>query len=84
MAPQLFDLDADPLESRDLASDPAYGQALRDCEAALRTICDPEAVDRLAFADQEAVIARHGGREAVIKRGTFGHSPVPGEKAVYA
>ena len=83
MAPQLFDLDADPLESRDLASDPAYGQALRNCEAALRKICDPEVVDRLAFADQEAVIARHGGREAVIKRGTFGHSPVPGEKAVY-
>lgn len=84
MKPQLFDVAADPLESRDLAGDPGYAEALAECEKRLREICDPEAIDRLAFADQAATLARHGGAEAVIKRGTFGHSPVPGEKAVYA
>ena len=84
LRPQLFDVAADPLESRDLANDPAHATALAECEAALRKICDPEAVDRLAFADQESLVARFGGRDAVIKRGTFGHSPVPGEKAQYA
>lgn len=84
LPPQLFDVATDPLETRDLAGDPSYRRTLAECEAILREICDPEAIDRLAFADQEAVIQRHGGREAVIKRGTFGHSPVPGEKAVYA
>lgn len=84
LPPQLFDIEADPLESRDLAGDLAHRAVVADCAARLRAICDPEAVDRLAFADQAAVIARHGGREAVLNRGTFGHSPVPGEKAVYA
>jgi choline-sulfatase len=84
LPPQLFDVATDPLETRDLAGDPSYRRTLAECEAILREICDPGAVDRLAFADQEAMIQRHGGREAVIKRGTFGHSPVPGEKAVYA
>ena len=84
MTPQLFDVDTDPLESRDLAGDPQHAAVVDDCAARLRAICDPDAVDRLAFADQAAVIARHGGREAVLKRGSFGHSPVPGETAVYA
>lgn len=83
MKPQLFDVVADPLESRDLASDPAHAPTLAACESRLREICDPEAIDRLAFSDQAATIARHGGVDAVIKRGTFGHSPVPGEKAIY-
>jgi choline-sulfatase len=84
LAAQLFDLVADPLETHDLAGDPKYGGVLRECEARLREICDPEAIDRLAFADQASVVARHGGREAVLRRGSFGHSPVPGEKAVYS
>jgi len=84
LPPQLFDVVADPLEARDLAGDARHAAVLADCEARLRAICDPDAIDRLAFADQEAVVARHGGRDAVLRRGTFGHSPVPGETAVYA
>ena len=44
---------------------------------------DPERIDRAAHADQAALIARHGGRDAVIARGGFGASPVPGEAAEY-
>ena len=36
-------------------------QVVAECEAALRKIVDPEAVDRLARADQRAKIAEHGG-----------------------
>jgi len=44
---------------------------------------DPEAIDRLARADQRARIAEYGGPEAIIARGSFGYSPVPGTKPVY-
>jgi choline-sulfatase len=44
---------------------------------------DPEEADRRARADQAARIAQFGGREAILARGSFGHSPIPGEKAVY-
>ena len=48
-----------------------------------RTLVDPEAADRQAFADQERRIAELGGREAVLARGSFAFSPVPGTKAVF-
>lgn len=83
MPPMLFDLEADPEERRDLGRDPAHRRAVADCESALRKVVDPEAADRLARADQRARIDQFGGRDAVIRRGSFGHSPIPGEKASY-
>ena len=83
MPPQLFDLGADPQETRDLAREPGYQGLLADCEAALRLIVDPEAADALAKADQGARIAAMGGREAIIARGSFGYSPTPGGNPVY-
>jgi choline-sulfatase len=46
-------------------------------------VVDPEAADRLARADQAAKIAEVGGKEAILKRGTFRYSPPPGAKATY-
>jgi len=83
MRPMLFDLDRDPEERNDLATDPGYAGLVRDCLAQLRGIVDPEAIDRRARADQAARIAQFGGREAILARGSFGHSPIPGEKALY-
>lgn len=82
MAPQLFDLEADPDETTDLAADPTHAAALADLRSELRRICDPEAVDRQARADQQATIERHGGREAILGLGDFGYSPTPGETAL--
>ena len=84
LPPQLFDLDADPLEANDLGMDPGYAGLARQCEAELRAVCDPDEADRQARASQAARIAAFGGREAVLARGSFGHSPTPGTKAVYA
>src|SRR5260370_36282526 len=51
--PELFDLERDPGETTDLAAEPALAGVLQDCEARLRSICDPEAVNARAFSDQE-------------------------------
>src|SRR5438552_9713241 len=83
MPPQLFDLDSDPLENRDLAREPGYRGLVEDCEHELRRVVDPDAADALAKADQRARIAPFGGREAILQRGSFGHSPTPAAKAGY-
>jgi len=83
MPPMLFDLSADPYERKDLGRDPAYAGAVRECEAALRTVVDPEAADALARDDQRRMIAKHGGVDAILKRGTFRYSPPPGSEAKY-
>ena len=82
--PQLFDLAGDPLELTDLAGDPASAAILGRMEGLLREILDPEEVDRRARSDQSALVSAHGGREAVLSRGTFINSPVPGEEPRFA
>jgi choline-sulfatase len=76
--PQLFDLDKDPDETRDLASDPAHAAVLVQCRAALYSVCDPVEVDRRAKARQAELLAENGGRDAVIARGDLGFTPAPG------
>lgn len=83
LPPMLFDLDADPFERNDLGRAPEYAAVIKECEAALRKVVDPEAVDRLAKADQAAKIAEVGGKQAILKRGTFRYSPPPGAKPTY-
>lgn len=83
MPPQLFDLEADPQETRDLAREAGYQGLVADCEAALRRVADPDAADALAKADQRARIVAFGGRDAILARGSFGYSPPPGAKPVY-
>ena len=82
-ASQLFDLEDDPDETVDLAASVEHQKVLRDLEAELRAITDPDAVDAAAKADQAALIERHGGREAVLKKGTFINSPAPGEEPAF-
>lgn len=76
-APELFDLREDPDEAHDLAGDPAHAGVLERFENRLRALLDPEAVDRMAKADQRALIDSFGGREAALSMGTPGATPVP-------
>lgn len=77
--PQLFDLEADPEEREDLAARHEHRERLAAWERRLRALLDPEAVDARARADQESLLSARGGREAVLRRGTFDNSPIPGE-----
>ena len=74
--PQLFDLASDPDELKDLADKPEAASVRADCEAMLREILDPEAVNALAFSDQAATIAKHGGAQAILERGHPGEHPI--------
>lgn len=75
--PELFDLAADPQECHDLAASPAHREVLTDLRARLRTILDPERVDRCAKDDQNRLVAQYGGREQALQIGKFGATPVP-------
>ncbi len=81
MAPQLFDLETDPHERTDLGEDPEFATLRGLLDAELRRIVDPEAADAQAFADQAAMLERHGGAAEVLQRGDFGYSPAPQAKA---
>jgi choline-sulfatase len=83
LPPMLFDLEADPFERKDLGQEPALSAVVRDCEQQLRNVVDPEAADKLAREDQRRHMEKHGGRDAILRRGTFRYSPPPGVKASY-
>lgn len=77
MPPQLFDLWSDPHEAVDLGDSPQHEEIRSALEAELQQRLDPDAVSKRAFTDQEEKIALHGGRDEILKRGDFGHSPPP-------
>ncbi len=77
--PQLFDLDADPMETRDLAVAGGHDTEIAEGERRLRAICDPAEVSARAFNDQERRIEELGGMEAVLNRGSYPYTPAPGE-----
>ena len=80
--PQLFHLGHDPDErhdrAKDAAHDPVAAAAIAEGAARLRKICDPEAENARAFADQAARIAELGGVDACRAAAVFNHTPAPG------
>ena len=74
--PQLFDLGADPFEEVDLAGRPETADVRSRLYDELRGIVDPDAVNRLVFADQQARIERLGGVEAILSRPDFNFTPL--------
>jgi choline-sulfatase len=78
--PQLFDLEADPEELVDLAADGRHAHTVAECEAHLRRVLDPEAVDARAKARQASLLAEFGGREKALARGDLGFTPAPGSR----
>ena len=82
MPRQLFDLEADPDERHNLADDPAHAATVGRLEAALRAICDPEEIDRIAKADQHAP-SRGGRRRRGHRRGRRQVHALPATKPVH-
>jgi choline-sulfatase len=79
-AAQLFNLRDDPFEENDLGHDWGHRGVRSECEAALRALLDPDAVNRQAFADQARRIEALGGREAILRMRDqeFGFTPLSG------
>lgn len=63
--PQLFRLLDEADEDVNLALDPRFEPVVQECEAALREILDPEAVNQEVLAGQAKIIESYGGYEAV-------------------
>jgi choline-sulfatase len=78
--PELFNLREDPEELTDRAADPACAGVLAALEQELRQRLDPEATDRRAKAAQAELIEKHGGYDAIERRGGGSYTPVPGEE----
>jgi choline-sulfatase len=76
--PELFDLEADPGQGRDLAGEAGCFGVREHFEGLLRGMLDPVATDARAKADQAVLVDRHGGREAALGLGPEGATPVPG------
>jgi choline-sulfatase len=81
--PQLFDLQQDPDECHDLAGTEENQHVLEYFELELRGLLDPEGVDARCKADQHQLIESFGGQIAVLNRGAFDNSPVPGEAPAF-
>ncbi|MEM7403666.1 MAG: sulfatase-like hydrolase/transferase [Pseudomonadota bacterium] len=81
MPTELYDLDADPHEMQDRllnADDADAARVAAELEAELRKICDPDAVDERARADQRARIEELGGQEHIKAMGALTRTPPPG------
>ena len=74
---QLYDLNEDPVETNDLANDPAYADILDRLERELRKIVDPEATDARAKAAQLAHAERNGGVDAIRNQQNITMTPPP-------
>ena len=74
---ELFDILADPGETRDLSSNAGHIDIRNRFEKRLRAMLDPEATDAKAKAAQAALIARHGGPAKAANIGAPGATPAP-------
>ncbi len=75
--PELFDMAADPGQTLNLAAHDGHRPIREHMASLLNQMLDPEVTDQRAKADQDALVARFGGREAALGKGPAGASPVP-------
>ena len=74
--PQLFDLKEDPYEMKDLALNKNYSEIVKKLNKILETILNPEKVNYAAFKDQEEKIRELGGRDSILAKENYDHTPV--------
>lgn len=74
---QLFDMTHDPHERHDLAADPDHANTLEDMRARLSAVLDYRAVNAEVLEAQQAKIAAHGGRDAILAMPDEGYTPAP-------
>lgn len=73
---ELFDIVDDPEEACDLSGLASHATVCRGLDQALRDRLDPQEVDRRAKREQNALVARFGGREGALRQGNPGPTPI--------
>lgn len=71
--PQLFDLETDPTETRDLS--PTRPEIIAEARQRMAEFLDPEAVNARAFADQARLIEALGGRAKLEALPQWNYTP---------
>jgi choline-sulfatase len=84
MPAQLFDLADDPDEEHDLVEEGRDEGRVKALEAKLRKICDPEAVDARAKADQRKMADFWGGPDKLRGAEQILFTPPPGVSSAEA
>lgn len=84
MPAQLFDLAADPDEAHDLVDEKRDAGRAQTLETTLRAICDPEAVDARAKADQRKMAEFWGGADKLRSAEQIIFTPPPGVSSAEA
>jgi len=74
---ELFDMEADPQETSNLVGNPEVAAIHEELLSDLAEICDIEAVNAQAFADQDAMIESYGGLEIALTLGAAAATPPP-------
>jgi choline-sulfatase len=75
--PQLFDLAGDRDERRDLGHSPDHAGVVAELTSVLRRLCDPEAINARAFADQKRTLEANGGRDSILQMVDIPYTPAP-------
>ena len=73
---ELFDMESDPGALTNLANNPDYTDALKDCEQQMQSILDPQEQNRRAFSDQSEMIKKLGGVDSIVNSDEFDFTPV--------
>lgn len=76
---ELYDIEHDPDEARDLSFLDEYAEILRTLKEELFSICNPEEVDAWIKGRQRDRIEELGGIDAVLADGFLVFSPTPGK-----
>ena len=79
--PELYDLQSDPEELVNLATNNKFKEILKNYKNKLFRIVDPNAINNEALADQARLVEKNGGIEKVLMKGGLSGTPVPGGKS---
>jgi choline-sulfatase len=74
--PELFDIESDSDELKNLGSDPGYGDIRALCYQQMLELIDPEKENINAFSDQAKMIEKLGGAQAIINSEEFDFTPI--------
>ena len=75
-SPELYDMQEDPDELNNLGDSEPYLAIRQECHAQMLQLVEPEGANRLAFADQAALIKRLGGEQAIMESEEYDFTPV--------